>query len=165
MTLFIYEFIWFLSIFTYAYTLIKIWTIEKCIEMLQNCMAFKTEEVVKTVYIIMIGFIFGLHWKRNMLAHISLCRDRILAVSKLGSSANSNYTIMCCCLFFTYRENQKLVTRSTLISMTILMIILIIFMLRVFLLLLYYLRSFLECFRLILISSFIFMIKKKQDIS
>lgn len=91
-TLFIYEFIWYFSIFTYVYSLINICEMEKCLETLKN-MSARTCGVLRIVHFIIIVFIYCSYWMKNTSAHISICADRIFRVSKF------EIIIDCCTLY------------------------------------------------------------------
>lgn len=73
-TLVIYEFIWFMSIFTYAYSSMK-----------ENCIDFKALQnwpfIVRSFSIVMNFMVCGLahcsHWMQNTYVHVALCQRKV----------------------------------------------------------------------------------------
>ena len=86
-TLFAYEFIWFFSILTLVYSVIKIRYIE-------SFMQFKFRVAVDVFYLIIIGYAYWSHWTKNTFVHVSLCRREIFGVSNLDVQISISHWLL-----------------------------------------------------------------------
>lgn len=73
-TLFMYEFVGFLSMFTYIYTLFNVSSTEKW--------SFGKYPFVELSYFLPIGLILCAHWIKNTFVHISLFQCKMYEVSE-----------------------------------------------------------------------------------
>lgn len=109
-TLVIYELIGILSILTYAYSLMKLWSLKLSTETIQNMRSPIILYFLEPLFVISAFYSIFAHWLKNTLVHISLCEWKMFAVSEF-----SRKLFHCSCkyselnvLFFIYqRENHR----------------------------------------------------------
>lgn len=95
-TLAIYESIWVLSILTYLYSLMNLWSTKLSKKTIRT---MKLEPIVilyflEPLYFILSGYAFCSYWIKNTSVHISLCQWKMFAVSEFPKKDHSTIYIL-----------------------------------------------------------------------